>query len=59
MGGNGFTSSNGRTVFDNGVVKIWLCPYCMWWCGWQDERCSGCGAPRENGASQAPNEGKG
>jgi hypothetical protein len=47
MAGDGFSSANGRTVFDNGVVKIWQCPNCNWWRQWQDEHCTCCGAPRE------------
>src|SRR5215467_8766391 len=54
----GFSSSNGRTIFDNGVVRIWQCPYCKWWRPWQDERCSACGAPRELSQARFPNQGQ-
>src|SRR5215831_13167374 len=55
----GFSSSNGRTIFDNGVVRIWQCPYCKWWRPWHDERCSACGALRELSQARFPNQGQG
>jgi len=48
-----FTLLNGRTVYDNGAVRIWRCPHCTWWCRWQDAQCSVCGATRDGDAQQA------
>ncbi|HUI56658.1 MAG TPA: hypothetical protein VLY04_16900 [Bryobacteraceae bacterium] len=47
-----FTSLNGRTVYDNGVVRIWECPDCKWWRRWEDARCSVCGSLRDGDAAQ-------
>ncbi len=47
-----FSVADGRTIFDNGVARIWQCPNCKWWRQWQDERCSGCGAPRDGGVER-------
>src|SRR5215831_1039405 len=54
MSCGGFTSSSGRTIFDNGIVRIWQCPDCKWWRPWQDERCSACGALREISLARFP-----
>jgi hypothetical protein len=51
-----FQWNNDREVFDNGTVKIWRCATCRWWRSWSEERCCGCGAPRDKGTgvSAAP-----
>jgi len=42
-----FREVNGRTVFDNGVVRIWRCPHCELWVEWEEDRCHVCGVSRE------------
>lgn len=46
---NRFRWINGRVVLDSpdGTPRLWRCPHCQWWQQWQDEKCRGCGAPRE------------
>lgn len=42
-----FSILNGRTVYDNGVVRIWECSNCKWWRAWEQEKCNVCGASRD------------
>jgi len=55
MASTAFTFLNGRMVYDNGLVRIWRCPYCKWWREWEDGRCKVCGAQRDGSAGQAAN----
>ena len=48
-----FRTENGRTVFDNGQVRLWRCPICEWWRDWCLDRCCTCGTLRDSDHGKA------